>query len=85
MADDNVPGIDDVPRLGRWLHENGITPTAVPPRVRLIAGGRSNLTYLLDPRATDGPGAPLLVLRRFGVRLDEAADRPSDAAIKRWA
>ncbi len=49
MADDNVPGIDDVPRLGRWLHENRITPTGVPPRVRLIAGGRSNLTYLLEP------------------------------------
>ena len=60
MADDNVPGIDDVPRLGRWLHENGITPTGVPPRVQLIAGGRSNLTYLLEP----GEEAPRLVLRR---------------------
>ena len=60
MADDDVPGIDDVPRLGRWLHENGITPTGVPPRVQLIAGGRSNLTYLLEP----GEEAPRLVLRR---------------------
>ncbi len=60
MADGDVPGIDDVPRLGRWLHENGITPTGVPPRVQLIAGGRSNLTYLLEP----GRGAPRLVLRR---------------------
>ena len=25
----------------------GITATETPPRVRLIAGGRSNLTYLL--------------------------------------
>jgi len=60
VADDDVPGIDDVPRLGRWLHENGITPTGAPPRVQLIAGGRSNLTYLLEP----GGEAPRLVLRR---------------------
>ena len=32
--------------------------------VRLIAGGRSNLTYLVDGRAAAGPDAPLLVLRR---------------------
>ena len=60
MADDDVPGIDDVPRLGRWLRENGITATGAVPRVRLIAGGRSNLTYLLEP----GEGAAPLVLRR---------------------
>ncbi|MGD0928555.1 MAG: phosphotransferase family protein [Streptosporangiaceae bacterium] len=60
MADDDVPGIDDVPRLGRWLHENGVTATEAPPRVRLIAGGRSNLTYLLEP----GEEAAPLVLRR---------------------
>ena len=54
MADDDVPGIDDVPRLGRWLHENGITPSGVPPLVRLIAGGRSNLTYLLEPEEASG-------------------------------
>ena len=60
MADDDVPGIDDVSRLGRWLQENGITVTATPPRVRLIAGGRSNLTYLLEP----GDAAAPLVLRR---------------------
>jgi aminoglycoside phosphotransferase (APT) family kinase protein len=60
VADDDVPGIDDVPRLGRWLHENGVTATEAPPRVRLIAGGRSNLTYLLEP---GGQAAPL-VLRR---------------------
>ena len=55
MADDDVPGIDDVPRLGRWLHESGVTATEAPPRVRLIAGGRSNLTYLLEP---GGGGRP---------------------------
>ena len=60
MADDDVPGIDDVSQLGRWLQENGITVTATPPRVRLIAGGRSNLTYLLEP----GDEAAPLVLRR---------------------
>ncbi|MGH3067427.1 MAG: phosphotransferase family protein [Streptosporangiaceae bacterium] len=60
MADDDVPGIDDVPRLGRWLQENGIMATGAPPRLRLIAGGRSNLTYLLEP----GGEARPLVLRR---------------------
>ena len=60
MADDDVPGIDDVSRLGQWLQENGITVTATPPRMRLIAGGRSNLTYLLEP----GDEAAPLVLRR---------------------
>ncbi len=60
MADDDVPGIDDVPRLGRWLHESGITASEAPLRVRLIAGGRSNLTYLLDR----GDEAARLVLRR---------------------
>ena len=59
-----VPGVGDLPRLGRWLHENGILPVAAPPDVRLIAGGRSNLTYLVDGRAAAGPDAPLLVLRR---------------------
>ena len=60
MADDDVPGIDDVSRLGRWLQHNGITATGTPPRMRLIAGGRSNLTYLLEP----GDEAAPLVLRR---------------------
>ena len=60
MADDDIPGIEDVPRLGRWLHGKGITATQAAPRVRLIAGGRSNLTYLLEP----GEEAAPLVLRR---------------------
>ena len=61
---DPVPGIGDLPGLGRWLRDNGILPVAAPPGVRLIAGGRSNLTYLVDGRAAAGPDAPLLVLRR---------------------
>ena len=59
MADGAVPGIDDVPRLGRWLRDNGIGHRGAP-RVRLIAGGRSNLTYLVEPGAEAAP----LVLRR---------------------
>jgi aminoglycoside phosphotransferase (APT) family kinase protein len=64
VADGEVPGIEDLPRLGRWLHDNGVLASATPPEVRLIAGGRSNLTYLVDPRAAAGPDAPLMVLRR---------------------
>src|ERR1700751_3349366 len=76
MPDDAVPGIDDLPRLGRWLRDNGILPVAAPPEVRLIAGGRSNLTYLVDGRAAAGPDAPLLVLRRppLGPVLPTAHD-----------
>jgi aminoglycoside phosphotransferase (APT) family kinase protein len=59
-----VPGIEDLARLGQWLESHGILGSARPPEVRLIAGGRSNLTYLVDPGAADGPPAPLLVLRR---------------------
>ena len=58
------PASTTCPRLGRWLRDNGILPVAAPPAVRLIAGGRSNLTYLVDGRAAAGPDAPLLVLRR---------------------
>ena len=57
MADDDVPGIDDVLRLGRWLQRSGITATETPPRVRLIAGGRSNLTYAVSSPA----GGPTMV------------------------
>ncbi|HUY50432.1 MAG TPA: phosphotransferase family protein [Streptosporangiaceae bacterium] len=64
MAEGEVPGIEDLPRLGRWLRENDILAVDTPPDVRLIAGGRSNLTYLVDPRPAAGPAAPLLVLRR---------------------
>jgi aminoglycoside phosphotransferase (APT) family kinase protein len=64
MAEGGVPGVEDIPRLGQWLEENGILAVSAPPEVRLIAGGRSNLTYLVDPRAAAGPEAPLLVLRR---------------------
>src|SRR3984885_5416931 len=69
---DDVPGIDDVPGLGRWLGENGVTATGTRPRVRLIAGGRSNLTYLLEPGEADAR----LVLRRppLGPVLPTAHD-----------
>src|SRR5215467_79209 len=63
MAGGGVPGVEDVARLGRWLAENGI-PGGGPPVVRLIGGGRSNLTYLLDVGAADGMGRARLVLRR---------------------
>ena len=59
MAEGGVPGVEDVARLGSWLASNGITrgdEPAAPPAVRLIGGGRSNLTYRLDVGAADGPG-----------------------------
>jgi aminoglycoside phosphotransferase (APT) family kinase protein len=66
-----VPGITDVARLARWLGDHGLCPEGAVPEVRLIAGGRSNLTYRLDfPAAGEGPdlAAPgpraRLVLRR---------------------
>jgi len=64
MAEDGVPGIGDISRLGQWLADHGILPSSARPEVRLISGGRSNLTYLVDPRTVAGPDAPLLVLRR---------------------
>jgi aminoglycoside phosphotransferase (APT) family kinase protein len=64
MAGGGVPGVEDVARLGRWLAENGIPGGEEPPEVRLIGGGRSNLTYLLDVGAADGTGRTRLVLRR---------------------
>ncbi len=79
MADDDVPGIDDVPRLGRWLYDNGLTATEALPRVRLIAGGRSNLTYLLEP----GQEAGRLVLRRppLGHVLPTAHDMSREYTV----
>jgi aminoglycoside phosphotransferase (APT) family kinase protein len=47
MAVDGVPGIEDPPRLARWLSANGIA-SGGQLGVELIAGGRSNLTYRLD-------------------------------------
>jgi aminoglycoside phosphotransferase (APT) family kinase protein len=57
MADGGVPGVDDIPRLARWLSANGLAGGELPA-VTLITGGRSNLTYLLDL------GSSRLVLRR---------------------
>lgn len=48
MAETGVPGIADVPGLARWLAENDLPGAGEIPEVRLILGGRSNLTYLLD-------------------------------------
>jgi len=71
VAEGGVPGVEDVARLGRWLASSGITGgyepagpggPAAPPAVRLIGGGRSNLTYLLDTGAVASRGR--LVLRR---------------------
>ena len=64
MAEGGVPGVEDVARLGRWLADNGIPGGSGPPVVRLIGGGRSNLTYLLDTGGADGAGRAQLVLRR---------------------
>jgi aminoglycoside phosphotransferase (APT) family kinase protein len=64
MAEGGVPGVEDVARLGRWLAASGIASGDEPPVVRLIGGGRSNLTYLLDVGAAAAPGRGLLVLRR---------------------
>jgi aminoglycoside phosphotransferase (APT) family kinase protein len=57
MAVDGVPGIEDGPRLARWLSDHGIA-SGEHLDIELIAGGRSNLTYRLDL------GASRLVLRR---------------------
>jgi aminoglycoside phosphotransferase (APT) family kinase protein len=55
-----------VSRLGRWLKDSGVPgDLGRPPRATLIAGGRSNLTYLLDVGLPPEPGqSALLVLRR---------------------
>lgn len=63
MTDGGVPGVEDVAGLGRWLGKNGIAGDG-PPAMRLIGGGRSNLTYLLEGGSTDGPGWGPLILRR---------------------
>jgi aminoglycoside phosphotransferase (APT) family kinase protein len=63
MADGGVPGVEDVAALGRWLAEHGIAGDGTP-QVSLIGGGRSNLTYRLDPGPAGGTGRPPLILRR---------------------
>jgi aminoglycoside phosphotransferase (APT) family kinase protein len=61
-ASGGIPGIEDIPRLARWLTAQGLVsqerPAGELPAVHLITGGRSNLTYRLDV------GASRLVLRR---------------------
>jgi aminoglycoside phosphotransferase (APT) family kinase protein len=63
MADGGVPGVEDVAALGRWLSGHGIAGDD-PPRVSIIGGGRSNLTYRLDLGPDHGAGQPPLILRR---------------------
>ncbi|MEP7024126.1 MAG: phosphotransferase family protein [Actinomycetota bacterium] len=58
--DISAPGIEDGPRLARWIAGSGAELAAAElTGIKLIAGGRSNLTYRLD----FGP-AGHLVLRR---------------------
>ncbi|HEY6279453.1 MAG TPA: phosphotransferase family protein [Streptosporangiaceae bacterium] len=63
MADGGVPGVEDVAALGRWLAGQGLAGDGLP-RVSIIGGGRSNLTYRLDLGAAGGTGRPPLILRR---------------------
>ena len=50
---------------GGWTRTRVPRDQGRPPRATLIAGGRSNLTYLLDAgRPAGSTGQPLLVLRR---------------------
>ena len=58
MADGGAPGVEDGAGLGGWLEKNGIAAGG-RPQVRLIGGGRSNLTYVLDV----GAGEPLILRR----------------------
>lgn len=53
-----VPGVEDVAALATWLRANDLPGAGEEPRVSLISGGRSNLTYRLDLGETP------LVLRR---------------------
>src|SRR5215471_18978604 len=43
-----VPGVENPQGLAKWLAEAGLTDLGELREVRLIAGGRSNLTYRLD-------------------------------------
>ena len=63
MADGGVPGVEDVAGRGRWLEGNGLAGGGLPV-VRLIGGGRSNLTYLLETGPAGGSGGGPLILRR---------------------
>jgi len=73
MGDVGVPGVEDTAGLARWIQDNGLPGAGGDLTVELIAGGRSNLTYLLEFRAPGGtaPGGTgsgasvtRLVLRR---------------------
>ncbi len=84
MAHMGVPGVEDVARLAVWLRSNGL-PDAVPD-VRLIAGGRSNLTYRLDfPSAGQAPvGSQTAGSQAAGSQAagSQAAGSASDSALR---
>jgi aminoglycoside phosphotransferase (APT) family kinase protein len=63
MTEDGaVPGIENVSQLAGWLCKNGVTAAGQLPKVELITGGRSNLTYRLEFPEPAQPAR--LVLRR---------------------
>ncbi len=68
-AGDGLPGLD-LPAVTAWLLQRQPGLFRAPPRAQLVAGGRSNLTYLLDD------GRRRVVLRRppLGHVLQTAHD-----------
>ena len=69
MVDVGVPGVENMAGLARWIRDNDLPGAGADLTVKLIAGGRSNLTYRLEFRApgqgvTDGAPVRRLVLRR---------------------
>src|SRR4051794_2362868 len=74
----SLPGLD-LPAVLEWLSANAPGAIGPEPAARLIAGGRSNLTYLLDD------GQRQLVLRRppLGHVLATAHDMAREHRIIR--
>src|SRR5690348_8329515 len=76
------PGIPSAQRLAGWIGESLGGEPAELTGIRLIAGGRSNLTYRLAFRAdADVVGAPFYLMEYVpGVVL---RSRPDTAALTR--
>ena len=72
-----VPGVEDPGRLAAWIAAHGGADLGQLHSVRLISGGRSNLTYRLDTAA--GP----IVLRRppLGHVLPTAHDMSREYTV----
>ena len=51
MGNVGVPGVENTAGLARWIGDSGLPGAGQDLTVELIAGGRSNLTYLLEFRA----------------------------------